>query len=334
MTNYFFSASLSPATGNDAVWILKDTLVQAGWVVVSSSDATTFSSGDVLTASSDLANSNAWFVVKQPLGATGSHGGVRREYAFQRGTNSLSWRAKYSYSASFTGSANATTLPDALDQVRLIGTELPNFSFETFYFDTDGSYTLHVAADQDPPYSWYFVQVEPGGANIDVCWISDGMVSGTFDPGDVDPYVNYCADGSSVLDGLTASNTVTHAITSSIILTPAAWFAKNTPSEVYGGVAAMAYGFFLAQQQEFADDKGRTNHITGNDDLLPVFWFRPATANPSGPGGYKGASSLLKSPAGPVRSNGSTYSIATSSSKDFIRLGDFAFPWDGTNPLV
>lgn len=332
MTNLLFSSSLSPSDGADAFLLLKNTLKEAGFTVPSSSNGTTFSAGDILSSSGDFGNSS-WFILRQPQSATSSHGGVQREYAFQRSTNNISWRAKYSYSSSFTGSANATTLPDALDEVRLIGQELPTFGFDTSTLPTDGTYKLHIAVDQDPPHSFYWIIVPNGGGDPRNCLVVDGMLSGTFSPEDNDPYVQYYSD-TSVFDGAPQANTPQSCITGSIIITPACWIRKGESDEVYGGISVTPYTLFDGTQREFIDGAGTTNGHNGKDDLLPFIWFRSANANPNGSGGYKGVSSLARVPSGPVRSTGDTYSTTASGSKDFIRFGDYALVWDGTNPTI
>ena len=153
MPNFIFSGSTSPATGAVAMWNMKQLFLAAGYTVPSSSDGTTFQAGDIHTTSTTLSNVDAWFIVRQPAAAAVNpdYGGVQREFAFQRGTNNLYWRAAYSYSSSFTGSADATTIPTALDQKRIIGTEFPAFSYNTTFLDADGSYVLHHCVDTEAP---------------------------------------------------------------------------------------------------------------------------------------------------------------------------------------
>jgi len=314
-------------------FFLKETLVAAGFTVPSSSDGSSLSAGDIINTSADLNNNNAWFIVRQPQSATSSHGGVQREYAFQRGTTSRTWRAKYSYSASFTGSANATTMPTAADEVRLIGSELPSFAFDSNTLLTDGTYRLNIAVDQEPPHSFYWVTFPNGGGDPGNCLLVDGMLSGTFAPGDNDPYVQYWAD-ISVLSGEVSTGGPALSITASAITSPACWTRKGESDEVYGGIGLLIYTLYDTLQREFVDGCGTTNGHNGKDDLLPAIWFRSANSNPTGPGGYKGVSSLLKIPSGPDRSTGDTYSTTASGSKDFIRLGDMALPWNGTDPTI
>lgn len=334
MTNYYFSASLSPTTGDDAIWYVKETLKTAGWVVVSSSNATTFAAGDILSSSTTLAASNAWFVIKQPLGATGSYGNVRRELAIQRGTTSRSWRIKYSYSASFTGSATATVLPNALDEVRTLATaDFPTFSFRTTFFAADGGYKLHVAADQDPPYSFYFLTIPNGGGTPNNCLFMDGMLSGTFDPGDADPYVFYTSE-TSPLSALLSAGTLITCVSAANNASPLCWTRKGQVNQIYGGIGILQYVGYDSGQNSIAQTHAATNAYNSKDDLLPILWYRGANANPNGAAGYKGVSSLMKMPAGVVRSTGDTYSTTASGSKDFIRANGIAFVWNGTDPTL
>lgn len=334
MTNYFFSASLSPTDGNDTFFLFKETLKAVGFTVPSSSNGTIFSAGDILSSSADFGN-NSWFIVRQPQSATASHGGVQREYAFQRSTNTRTWRGKYSYSSSFTGSANATTLPDAPDQVRLIGAELPSFAFDDYTLPTDGTYKLHIAVDQDPPHSFYFVIVPNGGGEPVNCLVVDAMLSGTFPSTDNDPYVQYWADlGFNIFFGGVTNTGPAQNITSSTITSPACWTRKGESNQIYGGIGSLLYSSYDGQQRTFVGGLGTTNGYNNKDDLLPLIWFRSANANPNGPGGYKGISSLIKIPSGPDRSTGDTYSTTSSGSKNFIRFGDMALVWNGTDPVI
>lgn len=333
MPNYFFSASLSPSDGNDTFFILKETLKAVGFTVPSSSNGTTFSAGDILSSSTDF-GSNAWFIVRQPQGATASYGGVQREYAFQRSTTTRTWRAKYSYSSSFTGSANATTMPTALDEVRLIGAELPGFAFDASTLPTDATYRLNICVDQEPPFSWYMCLIPNGGGNPLNILLVDGMLSGTYSPLDNDPYVHYYSD-SNPASALQSSGEITSPLTASTIQTPACWTRKGESNQVYGGIALMVWSApNPTNPDDFAGTIGTTNAYNNKDDLLPTVWYRTTTANPAGPGGYKGVASLMKIPAGPVRATGDTYSTVSSGSKDYILFRNLAFVWNGTDPVL
>lgn len=316
------------------MYMLKQTLKAAGWTIPSSSNGTTFAAGDILSTSGDF-GSHAWFIVKQPLGATASYGGTRREWAFQKSTTGRSWRAKYSYSSSFTGSATATIMPTGsnTDEVRVIGSELPAFGFDLTTLPTDGTYKLHICVDQDPPYSFYWVIIPNGGGTPNNVLMVDAMVSGTYDSADTDPYVNYWSDTSPFAANLAAS-TINTSITSSTIVTPACWTKKGLSGQVYGGIGILQYGQHDGAVNSFGSTLGTTNAFNNKDDLLPVLWYRASSANPSGVGGYKGVSSLMKIPASIGRTTGDTYSTTSSGSKDYILFNRMALVWNGTDPVL
>jgi hypothetical protein len=336
MPNYIFSGSLTPSTGAEAIWFLKETFVAAGYTVVSSSDASTFSAGDNLSVATDLANSHAWFLIRAPLAATAStdYGGVQREWAFQRGTSNRNWRVAYSYSGSFTGSANTTTIPDAPDEVRTIGTEYPAFGYSTNALPVDAGYRCHIGVDSEEPWGWYIVFVPNGGGDPDWALLCDPMASGTFASEDTDPYVFYSGD-TSCLRADPANSGMAMTVTASDAITPACWFKKGESDELYTGVATLNYSYYDTTQREVTDVGGSTtNPHNNNDDTLPVIWFRGANGGPSGPRGYKGVSGMLRYAACPVRSTADTISTGASGSKDLIIFRHFAFPWDGSTPGV
>jgi hypothetical protein len=329
MPNYIFSASITPTDGRQVMLFLKDFLKSAGWTVPSSSNGTTFSAGDILSSSTDFGN-NSWFILKQPLGATGSHGGVRRELAFQRSTTNTTWRAKYSYSSSFTGSANATTMPSAPDEVRILGSQFPGFGYST-WFTTDGAYKINLCADTEAPYSFYLHATGSGTAQRIISM--DGLVSGTFAANDNDPYVFYVSN-VNVCQMSSLSTGMVSATTGSEISTPACWTRKGYPDEGYAGMSATNYAW--------ADNGGLGNNLstirssinayTGQDDLFPIYYYRMAGNGPPG-GGFKGMSSLFKITS-PLRNNGDTFSTIFSGSRDQMCIVHVAVPWNGTDPLI
>lgn len=335
---YIFSSSINISEGQEVFFHLKQLLKSAGWTVPSSSDGTTFAAGDIISSSAQMSDNQSWFIVKQPLGATGSYGNVRREIAIQRDSDSddEAWRAAYSYSASFTGSADATTLPSADDQVRIIGEEFPAFGYNTTVFSTNTTYKAHIGADNEPPYGFYVVTVPNGGGDPDFCFIMEGMAEGTTSSQDIDPYVFYHGDTGANLDILRAKTSTnddspTTATTGSIILTPACWFKKGETDELFTGVAA---NYFATAHGALIDgnSEGTTDPYDNSDVLLPMVWYRPASLFP--PHGYKGIGKDLRWAVSPDRTTTDTLSTTTSGSQDKIIFANVAFPWDGSTPAV
>src|SRR5688572_23586724 len=107
----------TPATNALAMFALKEALVDEGWIVVSSSDGSTYNAaGDQITTGASgaggLDNSDAWFRLRMP-----EYQGRERELMVQRGGSGQSWRIAYSHEDTFdSGTPDATTIPEATDQ--------------------------------------------------------------------------------------------------------------------------------------------------------------------------------------------------------------------------
>ena len=72
-----------------------------------------------------------------------------------------------------------------------------------------------------------------------------------------------------------------------------------------------------------------TNNFSTKDDIIPAVYAR--NNSQTSPTGYKGISSLL-SWISTSRSTGDTLTIVSTS--DYIVLGGFVAPWNGTTPSV
>lgn len=120
-----FDTNFVPATYAEAVFRTKQLLKTAGWVHQASGDglaafsATPGNINDVIAAAGagagGMANTNAWFVIKEPGSGT-------RQICYQRGLDNTRWRVKYSVAAGFNGGTpSATTTPTATDEQFLAG---------------------------------------------------------------------------------------------------------------------------------------------------------------------------------------------------------------------
>jgi hypothetical protein len=133
--------------------MLKELWKQAGWTVLSSSDATGYNaSGDMITSegsgANGMDNQDAWFRIEDPSS--------NREYAFQRKTASYSWVMKYSRSAGFTTGGGIGTCPTASDEVGLAS---GSTSAQTM-FPTGNSWRVHAAAQNatvSGVYAWWLL---------------------------------------------------------------------------------------------------------------------------------------------------------------------------------
>jgi len=170
----FTSVNNLPATGAEAVYRLKQTLVNASWSVKASSDGTTYNStGDQITGTTSLAATNAWFRIQDP--------GTRREFVFQRTTNNTLWRIKFSESSKFTGGTpGVTQVPSATDEGVIFGSGTDASPTGAALFNTDATYRCHAIAFSDAVatnvYSFFFFTTDyPNSGNIRTRFFVDGL---------------------------------------------------------------------------------------------------------------------------------------------------------------
>lgn len=320
---YIFSASLTPTTSGEAMFNFKSLLVSAGWTVVSSSNGSTLSAGDIITSGTVLDNSNAYFIIKQPLGATGSYGGVQREFGFQRGAFSGQWKVQYMQSSASVNGGTATTMPSGSDKAWYLGS---NSSFVTI-FTTNNTYRWSVCADNAAPYGFWAGAFPTGGGNPTTLMIFDPMVSGSFVAADNDPFCFYAANSNAGLLNANGSvNALNQFSSASFTESPRTWFKKGLSGESFEGVGAGTYIWYNSSIIRDATVVG-TNTITTFSDLLPLIWASPASK------GYKGISSLMRINTS-AKTTGDTISVASAGSKEYIVFKDIVLPWNGTNPII
>ena len=131
----------TPATGDDAIFELKQQGVVAGWVVTASGNGVGAYGpyggpmSDVITTPADLGTPGAWFRLKMP--------GATREFLFIRLSATTSWNILYSVAGFFGGSPSATVAPTAADQQTLINGTL---------LAADGTYRWLLSFDNAAPY--------------------------------------------------------------------------------------------------------------------------------------------------------------------------------------
>lgn len=184
-----------PATGAEAMYRLKTVLKAAGWIVPASSDGSTYNaSGDQISSGGSgaggMANSGAWFVVREP--------GGRREWCCQKITSSSnqSWRVKYSALGRFTGGTpDADTTPSAADERIIVGGGTDASPSWATLFTSDGAYRCHVTAESDAVNGAYwfglYAAVTPTGAAVTFLF-QDPVLAGSGSPLDEDPVVVGC----------------------------------------------------------------------------------------------------------------------------------------------
>jgi len=319
-----FSINQIPATGSEAIFLWKQFMKSIGWTVTRSGDTFSFSgSGDVIThggiGAGGMNNTFAWFVLQAPTGT--------KQLQLQRNVTSLEWNVSYSFSAGFTGGA-AAARASATDQKTINnggGVGTPTL------FTTDGTYRLHMMADDASPYGFYSVGIPCGGGLPTHIWMMDPMLESVS--GDADPLVFYGDGGTSATNILGAYNAVAYGPLGNNTLSsvpPQAWRNKGGGSETFGPITgAFPFAYPFGTRTSLAGAYAHGNHLSGKRMTFPLFWCVP-TSFGTYPG-FKGTSSLLRVLLNPL-ATGSTLDF--SSSKDRIVVGACTLPWNGTDPRV
>jgi hypothetical protein len=317
---FSFDTNSSPANGSLCVFKIRTTLLTATWTTPKDSDGTTYSSsGTQLTGGNSgangLANTNAWFVVRDPNST--------RSFSFQRGSSNTLWRVKYSKAAGFVGgSPGATQTPSATDEQIVVGGGTDASPTFATMLGTDGTQRFNmVAGDSTVGYGWWWDAFPVGNATSGTHYgmMLDVMAAGSFPAADTDPAV-VAVIANTWQDLYALSGTLTHAFLSST-----AW------QQIYAGTIVnfiTAVTLFPAYQ---AGQGAGTNPFSSKDDGLPVPWVRDAVK--TAPSGYKGFSGMIKW-AGTFRANYDTVSTTGTGSKDKIWINGILFPWDGSSPTI
>lgn len=321
---YTFSTNNTPTTGSVAMYLLKTTLVSAGWLVKADSDGSTYNSagGQVTSGSTGaggLGNSNAWIRLQAP-----TVGSNTREITIQRGTTDLVWRIKYSANAGFTGgSPGVSQTASATDEVHMSGGATDAAPTFTSLFTTNATYKWHIGAGgAAESYSFYAYALSTPGAIIQNTIALDVMKSGTYPSQDVDPAVMICTNsGNSVLINSVQSNTTGPAAARAWLGPTSAAGSSLTSNNVNVGLERFAGNLGVSG---FA-----VNPFSGKDTLWSTVYLASNSNSSRSPQGLKGASTLFKL-GSMARSTLDTLNVA----KDYIYLGALWLPWDGSTPVA
>lgn len=319
-------ADKKPATGAEAMYNLKELLKSAGWSVKSSSDGTTYNStGDQITSGSTgangMANNSAWFRIQCP-----TMGGVTRELCFQRGTTNLLWKAKYSYSAGFTGgSPGATRVPSATDEKTYLGGGTDAAPTFNTLFSTDATYrTVAGAGGLTDGYTFYQIGYASNATNSII--IMDAMQS-DINPLDADGYVFYANSNSgsgvsSAMDGMQRPGSTDG---------PKAWLRKGYSDELFTNMFFMGYYYKTSGALAAADTSIGINFWDGRDAGLPLIWTTLGAVSFTGKDvatGLKGSSRMMR--LGTCLRYTPTL-LNFDVSCDRIQLDRIILPWSGNN---
>jgi hypothetical protein len=315
-----------------------------------------YSSGNIgFSASAELNATNAWFVVQQPPQIAGSNGdGVGAPYAgtrqlcFQRSSNAYQWRVKYSYTGSYTSPAaagTATQVPTAnttLNDEKLVaggGTDgSPTFS-QIFGNTTEGVSRMSVFADDGSltgslsgtagtstipnpqPYAvWMFCHTNGSATNTSMGLMIDPMVSGSFGPNEVDPFVVYVSE-NAFGDAVGGNTSIFGDLATGD--PPKTWFRKGDSQQSFLSVGA-GMPCLNSTSNGVIATTGQ-NALTGAEDAFPLAYLRPSTSSTYG--GFKGFSSLMRG----ISSRRSYGTLMTQTwARDRIVAGAVLLPWDGS----
>jgi hypothetical protein len=326
-----FDTNSLPATGAQCIHKLLTALLAQLWTKPKDSDGTTYSASGVQitgfnSGTNGLANTSAWFVVRDPNSA--------RSFCFQRGTTNLLWRTKYSAGAGFTGgSPSATQVPSATDEQVLQGAGTDaSPTFHTF-FGADGTLRFNcMAGDSTVGYSFFWDAFTAGNAGSPHFGMAlDVMAAGSFPAADTDPAIIYLVNKGN---GGTAAAWGTDLTV--VITTCFAFFSNTHTSTNWKGCLAVSYydpltGIKVAPAQAVGQGVG-TNAFTSKDDGFPLMFARPVSET-GGPFGYKGFGSIHRA-SGVFRANYDAISNTGVASRDKIWLNGILLPWDGSIPSI
>ncbi len=328
---YVFQTNLTPATGHDAVFAWKATLVAAGWTVMASGTGTSGSynaAGDSIVTSANLNAANAWFRLRAPDPGDG----VRREYVVQRTTASTTYRIKYSPGAGFTGapggggSTDADTVPSSADERVVVGGGTDASPTGAVILPTDATYRWHVgaggAADK---HAWWAAALPIGGGALSAGWFLEAMLPNTYPSADLDPYAQ--SFSTTAFNQTSWAGTVVRSVLGSGVykkgLAGEAWVAFSGCGWAGGNT-----GGGSVPPTVFVATKIGSSPYNAKDDLMPLMWGRRSA---QGSGGYKGMGAMLRL-SGVLRTVGDTLTVATS--RDRITFGPLVLPWDGSVPTI
>lgn len=312
------SVNLTPASAAECMLRFKQTMLQAGWTVVSSNNGTTASAADNVTTAAHFGTNNMWVVLRQHSNVAGS-----RQLCLFRGTVNTSWKLSYSYSAGFTGGTTSAK-PTASDEQYLVGSA----AAYGVIFGTDGTYRFSVSAENTDSLAFYAFWFTTGGSAPVGMIVADLMVAATA-TGDNDPYIFYSPWGAALPANVGLFSSNTSGLTSEATAGQGcwSWYKKGLSGEAWVGYSALI--FSNASANVIPTLLG-PNPISNKDEAFPMFFARRSALTQPG---FKGLGTILKW-NGANRNTGDTLSIASSNAKDRIVVGHVNLPWNGSTPAV
>lgn len=336
-----FSVNNTPATGSVALYLFITTLVAAGWTKPRDSDGTTYSATGVQVTSgaagaNGLANSNAWFVVRDPNTA--------RSFCFQRGTTNRVWRIKYSYAAGFIGGApSATQVPSATDETVITGggtDAAPTFATNNAQIlPIDNTYQFNMCAgDSTVGYGFWWDSWTTGlVTSTHYAMMLDVMLTGSFPAVDLDAAAVAVQNGSG--NGVAAAWSTYSTECLGYVGgadVARAWF-NSSGTLVWKVCPAVGYadpwqGYQIAHLGAGPQIGAGVHAKSADDSILPICYARhPSSSGQTGPFGWKGFGQLIKTTT-KGRANGDTLTVA--GLKAWLYMNGTLLPWNNTVPTL
>ncbi len=303
---YQFSVNNTCTSGTDALYNLKELMKTHGWTVPSSSDGTTFSgSSDIITSGNTgaggLGNTNAWIVLTQPSAVLGSTRQICLQNLSSGGNGTI--RITYSYTGNLTG-GSASTTPSSADVKTIYNTTL---------FASPAPNRYNMMVNDASPYEFYIFTFPTSSTSNISTIVFSSIIS--YPVEELDPYVFYVKNSG----GSPTSFQYEDVIGANF----PAWMGKGNSRETFLNIAGMAPTLRNVTNSKVIGNL-EVNHVTGNDDILPIFCGFPSY-------GIKGIISIIFWAAS-TRTSYDTFSV--NSTKDFIILRACILPWSGVDPVL
>jgi hypothetical protein len=315
------ASQTTPTNFGDCGYAIKQLLVTAGWSVLESGTGSAGAgsgvynaTGDAITTGALMNNTNAWFRIRSPLGASGP------QFVFQNANNGGGYNIWFTcYGVSSAGNASTPT-------TLLNGSQIRQSSWTLFASTTSPVHRLFVAADNAAPYGFWFGQIPVGGGAVKGINVLAPL--SVTNPGDVTPYM--------VVSGLSSSSMLVADLASYASAYSGhlnfGYIPGTTNCTIIPGFLPTNQSYFggalnLASSTSYAGGYG-ADPITGKDALFPIMYARSlALTLPC----WKGVTSFFRL-KGTIRGNADTATVATPS--DYIHMGDVVLPWDGSVPVL
>jgi hypothetical protein len=320
-----FKTNYIPTTGSDAIFQFKTFLVNVmGWTVIQSSDGTTVYSGDgIYTAgpgTNGLANDRAWFTI-QVAGST-------RQFSFQHVDNIIdvftnkTWRIKYSFFGFDVPNPlrpwKATPHSSSGDDQVIYGGGTDTFPTYAPLFKDDGTYVQQIIGDPSTNAVCFFCHTDEKTVPSNG-FVFDAMASGSYDTGDIDPFIIY-------VSGNTINTFSTIDMNNNFApFCPGGWLLKNLPGQAFVKIPALVFANY---------DSGYSipfnvgsNPYASEDQFFPIVYARPILSPSAPPYGYKGVSSLMQWCS---TQRNKIAVIGINSIGDHVILNNVVMPWNNT----